>query len=70
MPELFAPSIDDQIECIRRELGYRHKVYARRVESGQMTARLAEREIARMEAVHDTLRSIKQNDIDVPKFEC
>lgn len=47
-----------QLQCVERELGYRRRVYARRVEAGQMTRKKADQEIQDMEAVRDTLSSL------------
>jgi hypothetical protein len=65
MPDLFpdAPrsvSIDQQIACVERELGYRRHVYACRVADGKMTQAKADSEIAQMEAVLLTLRMVKR----------
>lgn len=49
-------SLTEQIECVERELGLRKRVYPRRVGDGKMTQSLADKEIARMEAVLATLR--------------
>lgn len=46
---------EDQVEAIERELKLRERVYPRRVEGGQMTQALADREVARMRAVKATL---------------
>lgn len=59
MPELFPPSIDDQIACAERELGYRRHVYPRRIAAKHMTQDLADREIGRMQAIIETLRRVK-----------
>lgn len=59
MADLFPPTIDEQIACVERELGYRRRVYPRRVEARQMTQDLADREMARMEAVLATLQRVK-----------
>ena len=48
--------IADQIACIEREIGYRLRVYPRRVADGKMTQQLADRELDRMRAVLDTLK--------------
>jgi hypothetical protein len=48
-------SIDDQIKCVRRELGMRHRVYAKWVEGGRMKQDAADKELAAMQAVLDTL---------------
>lgn len=61
--DLFPPSIDDQIACAERELGYRRHVYPRRVSAKQMTQALADRETARMEAILATLQAVKAGDI-------
>lgn len=45
----------EQIACVTRELGYRRRVYARRVEAGSMTQAQADREIRHMEAVLETV---------------
>lgn len=47
-----------QIACVRRELGYRERVYARRVDAGKMTPQLAARELAHMRAVLATLEKL------------
>lgn len=52
-------SLDDQIACVKRELSFRHYVYARRVSEGKMTKVTAEREIAAMEAIGATLEMLK-----------
>jgi hypothetical protein len=49
-------SITDQIACIERELGMRRVVYPRRVAISSMTQKNADREIATMQCVLDTLR--------------
>lgn len=46
----------DQIACIEREIGYRLRVYPRRVEDKKMTQQLADRELDRMRAVLATLK--------------
>jgi len=52
-------TITEQIDCVQRELRYRRRVYERRVAEGKMTAQLADREIARMSAVLETLQGIR-----------
>ena len=54
------PPLPDQITCVERELGMRRRVYPRWVATGRMTQADADREIATMSAVLDTLRSINQ----------
>lgn len=50
--------LTDQIECVLRELGYRERVYARRVAEGKMTQKLADQELERMRAVLGTLQGL------------
>lgn len=50
--------LKDQIACIKRELGYRERVYARRVADGKMTRTLADEELRRMRAVLATLEDL------------
>lgn len=53
-------SIEEQISCVKRELGMRHSVYERRVRDGKMTQEKADKEIAGMEAVMATLQKVAQ----------
>ena len=41
----------DKLQCVVRELGFRRRVYARRIEQGKMTQAQADREIAVMESI-------------------
>jgi hypothetical protein len=61
--DLFPPTIDEQIACVERELGYRGHVYRRRVGSGQMTQAKADKEIAAMQAVLATLKRVKETGL-------
>jgi hypothetical protein len=56
-----APSIPfaDQIACVRREIAMRERVYPKWVNAGRMKAEAAEREIAAMRAVLETLSSLQ-----------
>ncbi len=56
----------DQIAAVQREIGMRRTVYPRRVQSGQMKQAAADREIAAMEAVLDTLREVEAGAADEP----
>lgn len=61
-PDELAPvviTIDAQIACVARELKLRRNVYKRRVGAGFMTQKLADKEMARMEAVLLTLARVK-----------
>lgn len=49
-------TIAEQIACVERELGMRHRVYKRWVVQGKLTQSAADIEISRMEAVRDTLK--------------
>lgn len=54
-----AISLDRQIECAKRELKMRERVYPRRVEQGSMTEGLARVETEAMRAIVATLENIK-----------
>lgn len=49
----------DQIACVRREIAMRERVYPKWVNAGRMKAEAAEREIAAMRAVLETLLSLQ-----------
>lgn len=53
-------TIEDQIVCVRREIGMRKRVYPRWVENGKMKMDQADREIAVMEAVLKTLEYLRK----------
>lgn len=59
MSELFAPSLDDQIACVEREIRQRERVYPRLVFNRKMSRASADREIEIMRTVLETLRQIK-----------
>jgi hypothetical protein len=59
MADLFPKSIDEQIASVEREIKMREQVYPRRVADRRMTAEKAEHELAAMQAVLETLRSLK-----------
>lgn len=48
-------TVADQIRCVRRELALRKNVYPGFVSRGKMTPEDAMKEIAAMQAVHDSL---------------
>jgi hypothetical protein len=62
MTELFAPSLADQITCVRREIGKRRAAYPRFVANkhshNSMTQAKADREISLMCAVLATLEEL------------
>jgi hypothetical protein len=52
-------SLADQIASVRREIAMRERVYPKWVNAGRMKAEAAEREIAAMRAVLETLLSLQ-----------
>lgn len=52
-----APTLDEQIACVRREIGLRKSVYPKLVARGGLKQADADRELARMEAVLATLET-------------
>lgn len=52
-------SLDAQISCVRRELAMRQRAYPKWVDGGRMKQPEADKELAVMQAVHDTLMSLK-----------
>lgn len=61
-PELEPPTMADQIAAVRREIAMRKNVYPKWVESGRLKPAEAEREQARMQAVHDSLERLAELD--------
>ena len=51
MDDLEKVQRSDMIDCIKREIGMRKRVYPRRVDLGQMTQEKADREVVVMEAI-------------------
>ena len=64
MPDLFprSPDLDQQIECVSREIGMRQRVYPGWVKAGRMSQTKADHEIAAMQAVLTTLQSLKSKE--------
>lgn len=67
----FEITIQAQIKCVGREIGFRKIVYEKRVGYGAMTQEEAHREITTMEAVLETLKKqepnlFNQEDKDLP----
>lgn len=54
-------SIEDQIKCVAREIAMRRNVYPKWVDSKRMKQEAADREIAAMEAVIETLKKVKDD---------
>ena len=57
MSDLFAPTLDEQIAEVRREIALRARVYPRFVQSGKLTQAKADRSMAVMGAVLKTLEA-------------
>lgn len=51
-------AIEDQIECVRREIAMRENVYPKWIAQGRMTQQFADRELLRMRAVLATLEAL------------
>lgn len=58
MADLFEPTLQDEISCVRREITMRSRVYPRRVADGHMKQEAADREIETMRAVLRRLEGI------------
>lgn len=54
--------LSDQVDCVRREIAQRRRVYPRLIERGKMTQVAADREIARMEAVLASIEKLRQGE--------
>lgn len=52
-------TLDEQIDCVRREISMRRRVYPRWIDAWRMTEERADHEIAAMEAVLATLESLR-----------
>ena len=55
-------TLDEQIRCVGREIGLRKNVYPKFIASKRMTQADADREIAAMEAVYETLKRLKAEE--------
>lgn len=51
-------TLADEIDCVRREVAYRKRVYQRLVAKGSMSPDFAQRQIAVMEAIGDRLAAL------------
>lgn len=58
MGELFPIDLSQQLKCVEREIEMRNRVYPRWVASKKLTQAKADQEIAAMQAVAKTLRSV------------
>ena len=57
-----AVSYTDQLACAERELKMRHRVYPRWVSQARMSQASADREIATMTAIVDTLKPLAEKE--------
>lgn len=57
--QLLAPTLDEQIGCVEREINMRRRVYPQWVHSKRMTKGKADREIETMVEVRNTLMRLK-----------
>jgi hypothetical protein len=55
-------SNEDKLAAVERELGYRRRVYARRVAEGKMTQKLADEQIAVFQAIAEDYRDRAAGD--------
>ena len=58
-------SLADQIEEAKRELHHRHRTYGYRIKDGRMTQEQADRQIALMRNIRDTLETLSRHYISV-----
>jgi hypothetical protein len=60
-------TIDDKLQCVVRELGYRNRVYPRMVEQKKMSRTQADYELRVMESiVEDYRRSAQVREPELP----
>lgn len=55
-------TIDDQIACARRELALRKNCYPNWIQKGRLRRENADREIAAMSAILETLEKVKAEE--------
>lgn len=53
-------TLDDQIDCVKREIGMRERVYPKWVQLRRLSQEQADRELGRMRAVLNTLQALKR----------
>lgn len=54
--------LDRQVAAVRDEISLRHRVYPRFIAGGKMTAEVAARRIAEMDAVRMTLEQLRDDE--------
>jgi len=59
MADMFPPTLDEQINCVEREIRLRQNAYPRWIEKGRMKQDKADREIETMKAVSESLHRLK-----------
>lgn len=52
--------LPDQIDCVKREISMRERVYPKWVQARRLSQEQMDRELGRMRAVLDTLQRIKE----------
>jgi len=53
-------TLDDQIDCVKREIGMRERVYPKWVQQRRLSQDQMDRELGRMRAVLNTLQALKR----------
>lgn len=59
-------TLEQQIACVRRELALRQRVYPKWVATSRMKQAEADKELAAMQAVHDTLAALAEKPAPTP----
>ena len=54
-------TLDDQIDCVKREIGMRERVYPKWVQLRRFSQEQSDRELGRMRAVLNTLQNLKRS---------
>lgn len=62
MPESRPFTAGEKLECIRRELTYRRRVFPRRVEKKFMSQKTADHQIALMEAIEADYEALEKGE--------
>jgi len=60
MEQKMTATIDEQIDCVKREIGMRERVYPKWVQTRRLSQEQADRELGRMRAVLNTLQNLKR----------
>lgn len=56
-------TLERQVQCVKREIGQRQRVYPRLVQAGKMPQAQADEELEAMRAVLATLQGLQQPDL-------